>query len=323
MNVREPYLFLLAGSGAVLLLAMPRSAARAQQEQQQSCMQDADCGSDFRCEYRDDEACVDRPGQPPDCTPPQEGQCEPVPITCELDDDCPFPLRCETTRTVEECSAAPASGSDAAAGAGGCTRMEVALDEPRCVFDLVACTQDTDCDADLPCQPIGRQEDCSSAEPSCAPGEPCAQQPPVCTERVLSYCFPRRNDCDDDGDCGAGWQCTELQQDAQEHPPPGWEGATRVCLPEGIALYLAGRVEAGASGGDSSDEAASGRADSASGGSEAQGAAAASADEEPSTGGACSAHRGVRAQGQSVDGRASAAALLALTLAFVRLRRRR
>jgi hypothetical protein len=157
-----------------------------------------------------------------------------TPIACESTADCPLALECETTRIVESCPTAPA-GDQAPPSDAGCTIEEEPIESPSCVYAPVRCTDEADCASGLTCQALGRVSECnSSPEPA---GEP------VCIDRWESYCFPMRDDCTDSSECDEGWRCTMLPEGALSHPPAGWEGATKLCVPEGIALVLEGRVE--------------------------------------------------------------------------------
>ena len=157
-----------------------------------------------------------------------------TPIACESTADCPLALECETTRIVESCPTS--SGSDPVpASDAGCTTEEEPIESPSCVYAPVSCTDETDCATGLTCQAIGRVSECtSSPDPA---GEP------TCVDRWESFCFPMREDCTDSSGCDEDWRCTMLPEGALSHPPPGWEGATKLCVPEGIALVLEGRVE--------------------------------------------------------------------------------
>lgn len=64
-----------------------------------------------------------------------------------------------------------------------------------------------------------------------------------------------RDDCTDSSECEDDWRCTMLPEGALSHPPAGWEGATKLCVPEGIALALEGRVELSSRATVSSSEA--------------------------------------------------------------------
>jgi hypothetical protein len=157
-----------------------------------------------------------------------------TPIACESTADCPLALECETTRIVESCPTAPA-GDQAPPSDAGCTTEEEPIESPSCVYAPVSCTDETDCATGLTCQALGRVSEChSSPDPA---GEP------VCTDRWESFCFPMREDCTDSSECDEDWRCTMLPEGALDHPPAGWEGATKLCVPEGIALVLEGRVE--------------------------------------------------------------------------------
>jgi hypothetical protein len=217
--------------------------------QAQACETDADCPEGMGCDLAPAPAFDCRPGEPCDAgvaTP--TGECEPRPLSCQTDADCPEGLTC-----VEE------SGGD---GSVGCTAPapgtdgEVVCDEPapsepvrECAFDPVDCETDADCSAPgFECLSVeeGGGVSCSGSAPACAPGEDCPPPEEECVEEptiTVSYCFPVRQDCVVDSECRGTWQCTDLPDGAQRGAPEGWEDATRVCLPEGLALALAGAAD--------------------------------------------------------------------------------
>lgn len=158
----------------------------------------------------------------------------PTTIACESTADCPLALVCEATRVVESCATAPA-GNDVPASDAGCTIEEEPIEAPSCVYAPVSCTVATGCEGGLTCQPLGRVSEChSSPDPGVEP---------VCTERTESFCFPQRDDCAESSECDDGWRCAMLPESASNDPPAGWEGATKICVPEGIALFLEGRIK--------------------------------------------------------------------------------
>jgi hypothetical protein len=228
------------------------------------CMTDADCGGGFECDLgptatrdcgSDDGEC--------DATPPEarSGRCEPKKMTCEVDADCVSGLACEHHDSGDDCAvAAPKSSADGGTPPDEPEACEPAEPEPgECAYRFVGCTKDSDCDGDLVCTPLGSTSECSSDAPvPCEQGQDCpAPEPEKCTETTRSYCFPARVDCERDADCDADTRCVALSADAQENPPPAWEGATALCLPEAIALVLEGRVDASGDVHASSDESSS------------------------------------------------------------------
>jgi MYXO-CTERM domain-containing protein len=145
--------------------------------------------------------------------------------------------------------------------------------EGECVLSLTECTKDAQCDAPEVCTALGVTSECSgsgSASPSCAPGSDCPAPPPPpeeqCTETTHSFCFPQRHDCSGGEKCPADTRCVKLPEDSLDHPPPGWEGVSALCLPEGWALVIEGRAETDGGGTDSSAEASSSGRDTAKGG---------------------------------------------------------
>ena len=161
-------------------------------------------------------------------------ECTRPPIPCSASDDCPEALTCLTTRVVESCPVASAGGSGALASDAGCVTEQEPVEDPRCVLSLVECSADSECGAGWSCQALGASTDCSGS----AAGE-------VCTEQTVHFCFPIPHGCESTSDCDGGWRCVALPDSARENPPPSWEGAIAICAPEGVALYIEGRVETG------------------------------------------------------------------------------
>jgi len=174
---------------------------------------------------------------------PQE--CTRPPIPCSATADCPEALSCLTTRVVESCPVA--SGGEPIAGDAGCTIAEEPIEDPSCVYVVVKCSDDSQCEPGLSCQALGSVSDCNSSSAGT-----------TCTERTTSFCFPIRRDCETTSDCEGTWRCAALPEDAWQNPPPGWEGATSICAPEGIALYIEGRVEVESESSSEPDSAARG-----------------------------------------------------------------
>jgi hypothetical protein len=135
-------------------------------------------------------------------------------------------------------------------GDAGCTIAEEPIEDPSCVYVLVECTDDSQCGRGLSCQALGSEGECNSSSAGT-----------TCTERTTSYCFPIRRDCETASDCEGTWRCAALPEYARQNPPPGWEGATALCLPEGIALYIEGRVEVETESSSDADSAGRGNAE--------------------------------------------------------------
>jgi hypothetical protein len=207
----------------------------------QVCTSDADCEDGFACEKGASTPGCDPSGGPcadAGVTIAEMGYCEPKPIVCETALDCPEGLACESGGDTGTCT----SSRD-----GGTTCEPDEPSAKQCVYAPTECTSDDDCDADYACTVLATTQECSGGGPACAPGESCPDPTPdMCTTRELKSCFPKRVDCRVDGDCNGDWNCVEIPEDARgEDAPAGWQDATAVCFPEGLALVAQGRVEGG------------------------------------------------------------------------------
>jgi len=251
----------------LLALASPLSPARAQ------CTTDADCPAGMGCELDTptsgggtadcrvgDAGCLEPEPTP---APTPQGQCQPQPIACKDDGDCPTGLTC-----VEEDQGDSASSCTSSAD-GGVVCEEPPAPEPAtraCGFALVGCQDDSDCTQDgYVCTVTETKADCSDV-PCSADGvcpEPAAAD---CTPSEYRVCFPARVDCSDDSECDDGWTCYALPDDLQKDAPAGYEGATDVCFPEGVALAIDGQIELADTGsrdaGGARDQSAGGKATS-------------------------------------------------------------
>lgn len=290
---------------ALLALLVPVSRAHAQ-----SCTDDADCPAGTACDLapqatptcaRDGEC----PEPEPDPTP--EGRCEAQPVACEDDADCPTGLNC-----VDE----GRGGSDvtcASSPDGGTDCEDAPEPEPAtraCGFVWTECETDADCEQPgYACIVAGEQSasECSVAVPACMPGADCPEPAePECEPiEEVSRCFPARTDCDDDADCEAGWECYALPEDVIEDAPPGFEGATQVCFPEGLVLVIEDKIQLadGDSGGVSASDSGGG-GESVSEQRDLSGAASDGDDGDSSSGGGES---GPESEAASDDGGCSVA----------------
>ncbi len=241
---------------SVAVLSLLACAGLATDVQAQQCRSDTDCEQGFGC--RKDDSASDcavppsLPGEDPKvpagcgASPMQAefGECEPLPIACEADADCPGGLACrKSDGDSEACAASP--GGDPAPE---CMADRPAPIEGRCVYVPVQCTSDRDCDASDACTDLEGESTCSSTPGVACTGMNCPPPPePVCTRVERRYCFPRRVDCTTNAECGADRRCVALPEEIQEDAPEAWQGATRLCLEEGIALLVEGRIEASGS----------------------------------------------------------------------------
>jgi MYXO-CTERM domain-containing protein len=219
------------------------------------CREDADCPSGFGCDLRPslqvspacppDDLCPEPSPDPesapepaPGPAPEPDGRCEPQPIECEVDADCPTGLTC-----VEE-DRGDSAGVCESSPDGTETCEEVPEPEPAthaCGYVLQPCEQDSDCtQAGYACITSQGVSHCSDA-PCSADGE-CPDEP-TCTVDEVQLCFPARVDCTSDSDCADGWTCFTLTEENTRNPPPSYEGATDVCFPEGIVLAIEERIE--------------------------------------------------------------------------------
>jgi hypothetical protein len=276
MASRSAFVF---GSVLCFGVLLGSGAAHAQQ-----CLRDADCPDGYGCDLPPTAGtCDSSSGTCSDAKiAPSPGQCEPKPLLCTADSDCPKGLTCDL-RSSNDCSvAAPPSGSAGGAAPAEPATCEDLPSEGECVHALTPCTEDSECSGGEVCTPLGTTSDCSASAGSatCAPGAQC--DPPAappeeqCTETQRFYCFPPPKGCSASEPCASGTRCVQLPDDASDHPPPGWEGLTALCLPEDWALVLEGRVhiEGGNSEDSGSAESSSARNDDKS----AQGAAGSAPD---------------------------------------------
>lgn len=315
-----------AALAAVCLVAPSVSA--------QACFSDDDCPDGTECDLPPQigVAC-DPEGGSCDASVPERspGDCEPAPLRCATDADCPSGLTCE--HRDGDCASAPDSPPSGAAGGGADDdapppedeACEPVSDEGVCVFEIEACDGDSECSGDDVCAEVGRTSECSAAS-SCAPGEECP--PPeqeVCVDTTISYCMPPRMDCDDGQTCASGMRCVELPEKIQEDAPPAWAGATALCLTEVWALAVEGRIDVEGDGRSASESGSISRDTAAGGQSESK----STSDDQPGD------PEGAGASGASDDGgcavsapgaasRAMFAAFPALaSVALVLARRRR
>ncbi|MBN1653041.1 MAG: MYXO-CTERM sorting domain-containing protein [Deltaproteobacteria bacterium] len=209
-----------------------------------ACRKDEDCGEGYVCEKED--STVALPACDPEGSCPEleveevdeEGWCEPAPLECEIDNDCPSPLVCER------------QGEDA----------------NYCSYKLIECSDDADCEKGYECASAGSSETCTSVQelPSSAPGlegeESDAGSPPEpveneCETVVQKICFPKRKDCQSDSDCSDGWKCLDFSdtyllredyEDGEYAGPPWWQEGDETkavaCMPEGWFAIFQGRV---------------------------------------------------------------------------------
>lgn len=308
----------------------------------QECETDADCPLGQGCDLAPTAMIDCRPGVPCDAGPQPEarGFCEAQEIECDASSDCPLGLSCVEQEGGDVdfgCTSPGGPGFDA--GTSDCELPPPSEPRAECAFEPPSCETDSDCSGGYACLTDSSGASCSTSGPACIQGEECPEPVTVCDEPVtVSYCFPARQDCASGADCDHAWLCTELPLDAQDNPPMGWEGATQICLPEGIALAVTEQIELGNSefsGGSSSHGEANtgggaprGDADGdQSGGASDSGVAASGEDQDHSDDSdadagdesGCSVAR-VRSEGASASG--LLAGLVGLALVLRKSRRR-
>lgn len=206
----------------------------------QECATDEDCEEGMVCLPVRCPACDPDEGACEPC--PETGECVATGSeggdwfgpTCESDADCPYAFRCEEV----EMPCAGGSGCKpctcACSPDGECPACECPpCPEPEpctpdfvkvCVFAPKECATDSDCDAGFECREIeeclGRGCACPGCDCSpCAPDEECAPcDCPACDcpetfeihcEVVGSWCAPKEQPCESDGDCLEGWECVD------------------------------------------------------------------------------------------------------------------
>ncbi|MGD8863228.1 MAG: hypothetical protein PVI30_24655 [Myxococcales bacterium] len=305
------------------ICAIVGALSHAQLAQAQACETDADCPEGMGCELAPVAAFDCRPGVPCDAGAPEPtGECEPQPLDCETDADCPEGLTCEEqSGSGAVACAVPAPGTD---GEVICEEPEPTDPERQCAFERADCETDADCTAPgFECLVVeeGGGVSCSGTGSACAPGEDCPppeEQCEVAPTQTERYCFPERRDCVVDSECAGTWRCTDLPEGAQRNPPAGWEGATRVCLPEGLALALTGQLEVG--GSDSASVSSS--ADRAGAAAETKAAPAPAPGDgngDGDGGGLCA----LTTPSAAGAGRGAPAGIVLLALAALRVRRSR
>jgi hypothetical protein len=209
----------------------------------------------------------------------------------------------------------------AGAGDGGssCEPVDPEPSESTCSYDPTSCETDADCERDgYVCIEGEGARECSGSGSACAAGEECPPVEVECSEpEIIRYCFPGRVDCSDDGECAEGWRCVELPEDARDNPPPEWEGASQVCLPEGLARAIEGTIALG----DSDFKAGSGSAEASGARGDALGeedSAGAPAQDSAASGGGDDS--GCAAAGSARGQSSTALVLLAVSWLFTRRR---
>jgi len=197
----------------------------------QECALDDDCPAGMACDIAPSASLPCAGGDCPDAAQPlPEGRCEPQPIECEQDTECPEGLRCaeEQDRSpVGVCSSTP--GGEPMCGELGDPEPTTSI----CSFVLDDCTSDDDCtQAGYACISL---DEGSGSEKSC---------------------FPARVDCDSDADCSDDWSCFTLPEDSRESAPPAYVGASSVCFPDGFVMALNDEIKAGNVAPPGSDDSA-------------------------------------------------------------------
>lgn len=292
------------GAIVLLLAATPRLSA-------QDCDDESDCAEGQICRqvsvgsvavpFAPDAGSIEVDAGPP---PESEGYCRWPEITCADNGDCPEGLTCDLPN------------SPCLADAGDCNE-----DEPgECEYDEIDCEKDTDCAERWECL-VTVSEICSTSH--CA-GEGCGDaSAPMCETEESRRCFPKRVDCASDGSCEGDWRCVMFPEDtaSDEDTPAQWKGATKVCLPEGIARMVEGELSGRSSAsGEASSGGAKGQSETdATGDAPGSGNAADDSGSAADDSGCTVANVGAPA----TSGAWALGALGALALGLVAVRRRR
>jgi hypothetical protein len=237
------------------------------------CTEDGDCREGQYCEFGQPAVavpCADDECPQVDASLPPDGYCMWRPIACEKGADCPEGLECDLSSETK-CSSADAS-CDATAVAG------------RCDYDEVHCETDADCLDRWECL-VSTHEVCSAS--TCA-GSGCdGGIEKHCETSEDRICFPKRVDCTTDADCDGDYRCVMFPEDGlDEDSPAQWQGATKVCMPEGLALLFEGKLQRGGvtSAGRTDSDGTGGGSKSATTSSDAESAAASGGDESSDDG---------------------------------------
>lgn len=206
---------------ALLLVGLTPAGAWANE-----CTTDADCGDGFQCQkaiYAEPGCADPSAGCAPTEPAPELGWCEPKPITCAADTDCPDFMRCLAQETL--CWA----NSD---GTTGCE--EVDPSKRFCQAVPIACSTSSDCPSSFECT----SEPLPCPVYDCAPGTDCG---PTSCEGSQRVCTPKPISCETNADCPSSWSCEEMAVDCAV--PPGTGGMSsqvdcgapvRACQPTGF-----------------------------------------------------------------------------------------
>ncbi|MFH1530081.1 MAG: hypothetical protein ABIK09_05020 [Pseudomonadota bacterium] len=157
---------------------------------------------------------------------------------CDVDGDCPLGFSCElvsmpcATEACPPCACMDCDPDDAECEETPCECPECPDPEPCdseemgfCVYDMVDCATDADCGEGFECLEVeecwasGGGCACSCACETCPAGEecePCECPPCECDDEpdfeegcdvVGSFCAPKEQPCETDGECLDGWEC--------------------------------------------------------------------------------------------------------------------
>jgi hypothetical protein len=253
----------------------------------QDCTANTDCAEGQVCELDGDPGAnipcaegADCPAAPVDAGVPT-GYCTWPPMLCAADADCLEGLTCE----LNDAPCAPGETCEAAT-------------QGECERDEIDCATDADCAEHWECLAT-TSERCETSV--CVEGQDCGAAQNSCTTEESRQCFPKRVDCESDADCEGEWRCVMFPPNgADEDAPAEWQGATMVCMPEGLALELESEVGSASgsdgSGSDGSGSESVGSNDSAGNGSTSDSSKSETANPSSDNADGCSvAHVGVRA----------------------------
>lgn len=215
------------------------SSAMASNALAQDCETDSDCGPDEYCDIVSSGGVGGCDPDVPECsTTPVvtvEGYCEPAPLTCTSDADCPGSLVCEFDSSGDCAVTIDVDGGVQTE----CQTTE--SDVGICSYVFVGCETDGDCSGGLICTDLPGAEDCMSTPGVCDAQGNCTGGDEICTPNTVKVCLPDPIDCSAGQPCPASTTCIDIPDDVREDAPAGWDRAA-LCLPEDFQLLVDGRA---------------------------------------------------------------------------------
>jgi hypothetical protein len=250
----------------------------------QECTSDAQCPTNYECEFPpltgetptsstggsavdesapapEPPAATDSNAAPSERETPanatQVGRCEPLPITCANDGECPAPARCgadgECELALTFCEDAAATACDphyscvqlgaqtCTSGAGDSspgTGAPAAVDPDAVNGDPGAGSTGSP-SANEGSAPANPTPPDAGNQPTADEAETDAEQRPACEPQTISACFPTPAACTSVQDCPSGWICEDISDNGF---PDAFEGLERTCLPPGYVALLDDRL---------------------------------------------------------------------------------